>query len=274
MHIVSNWNELQNELILRQHNVCKSFTNFFPDQSQFEILIQDRKIYIHDTDHTLWILRQDNGFQHLFYSNNMQERFSYDFNQIQSYMQMPITITVIDTAIKIGKIEELILGLGFHLYSEFRRFSRTKDIFLREMSEKNDVVRAVDSDANDILALFIKVFDPYDDEIPNLNEIYSYIKRECVFVVRVVQKIAGCLITTKRGMTSYFQYIVVDEQYRGQKVASKLMQNYLENCLTDGIVRCLLWVRENNTNAVSYYNHFNFRDDGLRKKIFFSQEML
>lgn len=271
MQLIHDWKDLQFELAMKRHNVSKSCTNFFPDQNQFNILIHNRKISVLHTEYTIWVFRQDRGFQHVYYSTYRPDQLSGELYRIKPYLKKPTTITVINTAQQIGNVDKLFCGIGFYQYSEFMRFVSTKNAFLRERSEQKDVVLAKNSDATAILDLFTKVFDPIDDEIPSLEEIFSYILKQNVFIVKDGQNLAGCLIKSDHGLTSYFLYIAVDELYRGRRIASELMHKYLNECMENNILRRLLWVRKTNLNAISFHNHYGFRADGLEKKIFYSK---
>ena len=62
--------------------------------------------------------------------------------------------------------------------------------------------------------------------------------------------------------------IAVDEAYRRQKVASKILRELKLLCADNGISKLLLEVRESNEAARSFYEEMGFTTDGVRKNYY------
>lgn len=269
MRLISAWEQLTTPLAERNHNIVKSFTNFFPDQDQFQIFLNEGRISLHDTASVLWILRQDRGFSHLYYSCHSPDDLVREFDQVLPFLAANTTVTIIAREGYFGKSDEVFLPLGFERYSEFRRLTLSiRKITTADISNILRVSNALEADARKIEKLYLDSFDPLDDEIPSLREISNYIRRQQAKVVRINTDLGACLITRAKGKTSHFLYIAVHNGFQGQGLASALMRYYLHRCAEKGIQRSLLWVRNNNENALAYYRHFDYTEDGLHKRIY------
>lgn len=273
MRILPDWQDLVSSLVKHNHNISKSCTNFFPNQEQYQVLIKGGKISVLDTRSTLWIIRQDRGFQHLYYTSTDLQSLASEFASITPYLSIPTTLTLIGRENSFDKLDEFLRGLEFRQYSEYQRMGNRISGNHFELTCPESAIRAVLADAITIERLFIESFDPLDDEIPSLEEIYSYIDRNLAMVIKVNGILAGCLITNFIGKTSQFIYIAVQDKFRGQGVASRLMEQYLSDCIGKDVIRSLLWVRNNNLSAIAYYKKYNYLEEGLRKRVYLYKEL-
>lgn len=269
MFKISAWDQLAAALAAKKHNVAKSFTNFFPDREQFHILLREGRVSLLDSGSVLWITRRDRGFQHLYYSCPLPEDLDREFEQVLPCLTDVTTVTLVARQGSFENVEAVLFPLGFRLYSQFLRLSCP-------LTGKTDprsgatggISYAGEADAPQVEELFLSSFDPLDDEIPSLAEIKNYISLKEATVIRTPTELGGCLITLVNGKTSRFLYVAVSSHLRGQGLASALMRDYLRRCAEDGIQRSLLWVRDANENALAYYRHFGYTEDGLRKRIY------
>lgn len=67
-------------------------------------------------------------------------------------------------------------------------------------------------------------------------------------------------------------YIYVHLDYRKNKVASKLLENMINDCLTKKVDEITLEVRISNENAINLYKKHKFKIVGLRKKYYHDGE--
>jgi ribosomal-protein-alanine N-acetyltransferase len=57
--------------------------------------------------------------------------------------------------------------------------------------------------------------------------------------------------------------LVVDERRRGQGVGTRLLQEAIRHCKSEGIVELHVWTDENNTQALRLYKNVGFVNRGL-----------
>lgn len=266
---ITVWEQLADALSDKKHNIARSFTNFYPDQQQFQIFLQEGRICLMETASVLWILRQEVSFQHMYFSCPTPDDLMREFDQVLPLLTAKTTVTSVARNGSLGQTDEVFLPLGFNRYSDFQRMALSvrKEVALDD-SIAAKVSYALETDAPNIENLYLDSFDPLDDEIPSRAELTNYIKLREARVIRTPAGLGGCLITRANGKTSRFLYIVVSSESRGQGLASALMRDYLNRCAEEGILRSLLWVRDNNENALAYYRHFGYTKDGLLKRIY------
>ena len=63
-------------------------------------------------------------------------------------------------------------------------------------------------------------------------------------------------------------HIAVKEQFRGNKIADKLMQKLCEHCNDNNISKVFLEVRESNFKAINLYKKHSFVASGVRKNYY------
>ena len=89
-----------------------------------------------------------------------------------------------------------------------------------------------------------------------------------ILVAELDEKIVGYCIVYHVLDEAEIARIAVDSSRRNQGVGHCLMDAVTEECKTNGITRILLDVRESNDSARSFYSHYGFKEDGIRKDFY------
>ena len=82
------------------------------------------------------------------------------------------------------------------------------------------------------------------------------------------KKLIGYVILYMTLEDAEISRIAVDEAYRRQKVASKILRELKLLCADNGISKLLLEVRESNADARAFYEEMGFTIDGVRKNYY------
>lgn len=69
-------------------------------------------------------------------------------------------------------------------------------------------------------------------------------------------------------------YIYVDKEYRGKKIASELLQFCLDDVTTSGCTNITLEVNENNTMGIGLYKKFGFQQVAKRSRYYHGVDAL
>lgn len=69
-------------------------------------------------------------------------------------------------------------------------------------------------------------------------------------------------------------YIYVDEKYRRKNIATELLQFCLDDVKTSGCSNITLEVNVNNTNGISLYNKFGFKQVAIRARYYHGEDAL
>ena len=84
-------------------------------------------------------------------------------------------------------------------------------------------------------------------------------------VIRHAGRIAGYLIAFFRGHELLIANIAVEEEFRREGLASRLISHILEEAGRKGLTYAVLDVRESNAGAIDLYARFGFRVIGKRR---------
>lgn len=84
-------------------------------------------------------------------------------------------------------------------------------------------------------------------------------------VAKIDNKIVGFVGTWIVLDESHITNIAVHPNFRKQSVASKLLEELLKYCKSQGCIAYTLEVRSSNKAAKSLYEKYNFKQDGVRK---------
>jgi ribosomal protein S18 acetylase RimI-like enzyme len=124
-----------------------------------------------------------------------------------------------------------------------------------------NVTDALLADSDAVLRLLSEHFDPLVDQLPDESEIRAAVAVGCLRVVRGQDGIGAFLWSERAGLTALVRYWCVAAERRGTGVGAALMRDYFQR--THDCGRHLLWVREDNAPAVSCYEHYGYKADGL-----------
>lgn len=132
------------------------------------------------------------------------------------------------------------------------------------------VENAATSDAERIAEMLNTVFDKNISHIPSVDAILAYIESNQVKIVRehngAGKVIAFAMVDRIRNKTRYIFQIAVDDAFRRQGLAKKLLA---VNFIQEGIgMNYSLWVEENNTAAINFYNGLGFSISKQRTDIY------
>ena len=128
-----------------------------------------------------------------------------------------------------------------------------------ETNSKIDLSLAqTEEESGYIYRLFSKDLDKYTGDQKTLDEIKKYVSSGLIIVARVENQLCGALQFEWKSNNCWLGHIVVDKQFRGQRIANTLVDYYIEiNKKTDQ-TRYQLWVIEDNFPAVKLYQRFGF----------------
>lgn len=97
----------------------------------------------------------------------------------------------------------------------------------------------------------------FEEELKNLLAYY--------FVARIENRIVGYIGMWFVMDECHITNIAVHEEYRRQKIASKLIEKMLEECKEHGTTYIELEVREKNMAAQKLYEKYGFQEECIRK---------
>jgi len=150
---------------------------------------------------------------------------------------------------------------GFRVHATLLRMCR---ILPKAVSLKNPdpaVEASTERDTAAVLELLEASFDPYADQIPEVDEIAQAAAQGRILVARDAERIAALLYYDRFGLTTWSRYWLILPEYRTQGLNFKLMERYFQECA--GCRRAILWVHESNQRAALIYKWYGYRPDAI-----------
>ena len=114
-------------------------------------------------------------------------------------------------------------------------------------------------DKNRIIELGKLITDNFD----KVNNVEEIIKNKEIIGYYINNRLVGYIIFKGMYDITDLIYIIVDTEYRRQKIASKLLEYLIEES-----EKILLEVRCDNDNAIKLYKNYNFKIINIRKKYY------
>ena len=114
-------------------------------------------------------------------------------------------------------------------------------------------------DKNRIIELGKLITDNFD----KVNNVEEIIKNKEIIGYYINNRLVGYIIFKRMYDITDLIYIIVDTEYRRQKIASKLLEYLIEES-----EKILLEVRCDNDNAIKLYKNYNFKIINIRKKYY------
>jgi ribosomal protein S18 acetylase RimI-like enzyme len=169
------------------------------------------------------------------------------------------------------EISDIIQKAGFRKYTSLIRMS-SFNIDRNLQGERDQNLFYADESFLSVLEdLFKLYFDPFCEQIPQINELKEWINNKGLIIYSNDEiDIQGFIIFELTGQTAYLRYWFVHPNYRNMGVGSALIRKFFSDCKDSK--RQLFWVIESNQNAIMRYSHFGFSKETLVNTLFINKE--
>jgi hypothetical protein len=262
MKLIRSYKEIS-EGVEKIKNLNNRFiTNFFLNETKITQWIEDQTLFSIESSHSIFILRKHMDFLYLYY---ISAGFSELFRDLQDFQLIPETDLVVEIVSKNGDLDQISPGFqtqGFVHHETLKRMSMMKNSTVDKSEMTAGINFASLSDSEHVLDFLLKRLDKYSEQIPEIKEIYAAILNKNILLSKTDGEIAGLLYFEKTGFTSHLKEWLVNEKYRNNSIGSKLIKSYFYLC--ENCNRFILWVKENNADAISKYEHYGYRMENLK----------
>ena len=261
MVVINNWSEVI-ERVSRFRNKQLYVTNFYPNENEVRNWIKEQSFFVVDIDDdsSCFLHRNENmNFIHLYLKS--MEIMPVALQAIRN--KYPDKFFVFDWICKSDEerilLNKLINDCKFELHTSLRRMS----LVLKENKYKDEdtVNYAQENDIEELHSFFHSTFDPVSERIPTKEKFQQYISLNSVLLIRNQGEIAGVAIIDIQKKTMYLKHIVTNKKFRGQGIASKLLNKAFY--LSKECFRYILWVIEDNHSAIKLYKKFGYEFEAL-----------
>lgn len=258
MKIVNTFDEVRT-YITKVRGYRKGFlTNFFPERRKVEIWTSHECLYVIDFEETVLFLKKDDDFTYIFYCSTTK------VNLLKTLEKLPKDVPYVFDQIVDARTDSTLVDsfrlLGFNVRKSLVRMSKINES--KEVLAPNNSFIATENDIQEIYYLLHEHFDKYAEQIPTKEELCDFITTNHSLLFKIEGIIAGFILFDQTPSTSCLRYWFVNPKYRNQGVGSALFHEYIKRCAACS--RHLLWVVEDNENAVKRYEHYGYKTEKLK----------
>lgn len=163
-------------------------------------------------------------------------------------------------------IKDILEMLGFEAFINRVRMSRRQKVEY-EIYDSNEhvVVPALIDQVDEIQELSSKVFDKYTSNLPSRNELEDTIRKKEILIIRNknYNEFLGFIKYSINKNVATIDQLIVKEKARGLKIASKLVNYYLDKVVDANSYRANLWVQVGNKSARKLYENNGYIYENL-----------
>jgi len=263
MRMVRSMREVEDAVNQARNGAKEYCTNFFPNASKLEGWVGHGEMFCDEHEGTIFFLRRDSNFWHLFYCAASQPALQQNLASLPLLATDPVVMDVVGKKAELAGLTSLLKRSGFRHYQSLFRMTRLTAAAIppTKMTPNTEIAIAGQRDCQPIHDLLVRTFDSRAEQIPPLYEIEAAVAAARIRVIRNAEKLAGLLFFETQGVSSLLRYWLVDPGFRAQGVGSALMRCYLAE--QPSVRRFLLWVVASNSEAIKKYEHYGFNPDGL-----------
>ena len=239
---------------IMRHFGRTTVTNCFIDRESYDREIAAGTLFTEENDGGLYIFREREGFRILNFYLSAPDAELVD---IPSDTVCEIAYRDRDEGLK--TVSKRMQEAGFEY-----RFTRVRLARIAEPSDRHDehISPAEAKDADEALALIKRAFDNKTGCIPTDDAFRADIVAGHVLVYRD-GGIIGLVHFNEEKNSSDIRHVAVDENHRGEGIASRLVGEYIAG----RDKRCRVWAREDYISARRVYEKNGYDTDGTKSDV-------
>jgi GNAT superfamily N-acetyltransferase len=153
---------------------------------------------------------------------------------------------------------------GFRDYRTLCRMVRLADPSDADSSD-SEVAVAAAPDAPAVHAFLCGLLDPLVDQVPESDGILAAVEQRNILLVRCGNEVAGVLVFETSGVTTILRYWYCAPRFRSLGIGARLIKALFRLSRASG--RIILWVVDENSDAIAKYRHYGFSREGLVDRI-------
>lgn len=236
-------------------------TNFYPDSFKHQVWIDKGVAFFEECGKTVLIIKDNGSFWNIFYiSTSIEELRDSVSSFVNSNGSIPLVLDIVGRKEQCVPVVKVMEDIGFNISSSLIRMQR-----LASPEEDYPAIEgvpfAVEEDLAEISGCLHEYFNERLEQIPYDEELLAYIRGKHVLTVKDQGRICGFLIFEKNASTLYLRYWFTRPEHREYKLGSRLLRQFFHEGLSTK--RQILWVMEDNNNAVKRYIHYGFSNENM-----------
>ena len=252
--------------ITESYNAVKAYnksliTNLFLNANRIEKLIKDKEFFEIRFEETIFFLRRKNTFTNLYYYSTSYESLEKSLKELLKNINTETLIVDIISKDEINLEKNIFESSNFNIYTSLVRMSAMSDYQLTNQPNEAYIRNANEKDSIELIKLLNNFFDPKAEQLPDLDDIHSWIKNDNIILYVKNDEILGFIIYDLTITTLYLRYWFVHPSHRDLKIGSKLFKEFMYR--GKNTKRQLFWVIQTNDNAINRYLHYGFKKENM-----------
>jgi ribosomal protein S18 acetylase RimI-like enzyme len=271
MKLVTDITEVTNA-----YNFAKEFrkgfnTNCFLATEQFHRLIENGLLYQAYLGEVAFLLKKNAGFLNLYYYAASIDELAKSLPLILATTKNETMVVDLVTKNELCIEKSVFEENHFNVYTSLLRMSCVGNRSYSKGANLEKVRNARPEDALVVRQLLNTYFDPRAEQLPDMDELAGWIKKNNIILFEEQGKVVGFIIYDLKATTLYLRYWFVHPDFRDLKVGSQLFKEFLVR--GKDTQRQLLWVIRSNENAIKRYHHYGFIEENMYNYVLINRQI-
>ena len=265
MDRITNIEQLNSLLVYIRNLRTGYVTNFYFDETKHSTWIEANLLTYNKWEDTVFLF-YENSFckeeciTNLYYISTSEEYVTHHLQECKVlYPNVSFIIDIVGRDNKCLTVVDDFKSIGAEHLTTLQRMIR---LDLPENYDLDDKVVLADiKDISIVDDLLCKNFDVQIEQLPLRSELIGMINQGHVLKYMNNEEIAGLLLFDLNSTTLHLRYLLTLPNYRNKGVGSALCKR----CFKEGSTtkRQILWVRQENSNAIVRYQHIGFVEENM-----------
>lgn len=250
-------------------NLRRGFiTNFYIDDDKHDVWIKNGTFMYQQWDDTVFLFNEHyssdgtKAFTNLFYISTTEDSVVKHLCECKNFYHMTYILDIIGWDIMCKSIVEKLKQVNAIQLAVLNRMVRVGKVSIDSIIQCNENVGYAQSEDLDVIRnLLYTHFDEQLEQLPLLTELRKMINQQHILTYKQSDKILGIVLFDLNATTLYLRYWLTLLEFRGKGVGSALFKQFMiEGKETK---RQILWVRQDNKNAIVRYKHYGFKQENM-----------
>jgi ribosomal protein S18 acetylase RimI-like enzyme len=237
-----------------KRTACGFITNCFIGRDRLAAWAARRELSELACGGCYFLLKREADFQRCYFYASRVQALEGALVELTRDVTGTLITDLVGKRADVERLAAVFGAAGFRPYADLVRMERPGGA---PPGPESGVEYAGPDDVGVIGGMLEAAFDRQAEQLPGPEEVAAAVREGGVLVCRDGGRLAGLLHFEVAGYTATVRYWLVAPEARGQGVGARLMHAYFAR--TPGCRRHVLWVRQENQDAVRRYEHYGYR---------------
>jgi ribosomal protein S18 acetylase RimI-like enzyme len=243
-------------------------TSLFADDAACAAWIRAGAVRLLRGDGFALLLRRDRGLERVYHAAADADALAVGLARLGDPAE-GVTALVADLVGRpaaAAALRDAYARAGFAPHRRLLRLQRLAGPPPESRTGRGPEVRPARPDeARRVHAFLERHLDPLGDQIPEPSDVEEAVARGNVLIEAAGGALGGALLFAVQGRAATLRYWYVDAARHDRGIGGALIREFIGRCRD--CARIVLWVIDDNADAIVKYEHYGFRHEGLEDHI-------